>query len=81
MKKMTLALPLGRDAGEQAILVEPLSGHTDEELVGSLEKLGASKVKILSPGFISARATKSALRKLHDIAHVHFKSEKLPHSD
>ncbi len=62
-------------AKEYSALMEPQPGHTDAEIVKSLQDSGATKVKILSKGFISAQALGSALEKLRGLAEVHIKHE------
>jgi hypothetical protein len=80
MKKTTRSFDeLPDEAKEYAALVEPLSGHSDAEVVRLLQKLGASKTEILSPRFISTHATGAALQQVNRIAHVHLKREKESH--
>ena len=59
-----------------SVLVEPLPGHSDEEVVHSLECSGASEVAILAPGFISAQVRRVALEAVEEVAYVHPKHEK-----
>jgi hypothetical protein len=59
-----------------AAMLEPLPGHSDEEVVESLRNAGALAVKILTPGFISAKASRAALRNIEAIAYVHPKRQK-----
>jgi hypothetical protein len=51
-------------------MVEPLPGHTDDEVVALLQRSGATQISILAPGFISARAQPGALEALQSIAEV-----------
>ena len=44
------------------VLIEPLEGHTDAEVLEVLRVLGAQEVEILAPGFISAQADPDELR-------------------
>lgn len=60
---------------ETSVTVEPLPGHSDEEVVASLKSCGASGVKILAPGFISATADHTSLKRLKKIAAVHLNQE------
>jgi hypothetical protein len=78
MHKTTRSFGLPNDAEERSVLLEPLPGHTESEVVAFLKRLGASKVEVLSPGFISARAAGVVLQKLHSVAHIHVKHEKRP---
>lgn len=61
---------------EVAVLLEPASGHTVDEIVRRLREEGASDVTVLSTGFVSARATHDALRSLDSIATAHPKATK-----
>jgi hypothetical protein len=61
------------------VLVEPLPGHTDEEIAAALEGCGAHEVNVLAPGFISAQTPRSSLEMLATIAHVHPKRTKQMH--
>ena len=63
---------------ELDVLVEPTAGHTVEEVVDRLREVGAANVEVLSPGFVSARATRDALRSLESIAIAHPKATKSP---
>jgi hypothetical protein len=66
--------------GEQAFMVEPRPGYSDEEVVASLQESGVSQIKVLAPGFISVRAEPCHLRNLEEIADIHSKAEKRPRS-
>jgi hypothetical protein len=46
--------------------------------VQRLHEVGAGNVEVLSPGFISARATRDELRSLESIAVAHPKASKAP---
>ncbi len=59
-----------------AAMLEPLPGHSDEEVVESLRNAGALAVRILTPGFISAKASRAALSAIEAIAYVHPKRQK-----
>ena len=61
---------------EVDVLLEPTTGHTVDEIVRRLHEEGASNVTVLSPGFVSARATHHALRSLDSIAIAHPKPTK-----
>ncbi|MFN9176215.1 MAG: hypothetical protein ACK58N_17365 [Synechocystis sp.] len=56
-----------------SILLSPLPGHTFKEAQDLLNQLGAEHVEELSPNFISAEVTKSALPKLQEVAQVEVK--------
>lgn len=56
-----------------SILLSPLPGHTFKEAQDLLNQLGAEHVEELSPNFISAEVTKSALPKLQKVAQVEVK--------
>jgi rhodanese-related sulfurtransferase len=60
------------------VLVEPMAGHTVDEIVQRLREAGATNVDVLAPGFVSARGTREGLRSLESIAISHPKVEKAP---
>ena len=66
---------MANDMMEYMAILEPLPGHSDKEIVTSLQKLGASKVEVLSPGFISAKASGKILKLFNKIASVHLKRD------
>jgi hypothetical protein len=59
-----------------AVTVEPLPGHTDEEVAAQLRASGCDHVQVLAPGFVSARATRAAMRDVRHIAEVQVKATK-----
>ena len=61
------------------VLVEPLPGHSDDEVVHRLEELGVVTVRVMGPGFISVRAAVATLEEVCCIAHVHPKNEHRHH--
>lgn len=65
---------------ELDVLIEPMPGHTVEEVVQRLHDAGATNVDVLAPGFVSARGTREVLRSLESIAISHPKAEKAPRS-
>lgn len=67
-------------SGTKAVTLEPIPGHSDEEVVESLHELGASNIQVLAPGFISAQADGDCLRQVEDIAYVHVKRLKASHA-
>jgi hypothetical protein len=67
---------IGDPEAEVAVHVEPLAGHTDEEVADRLRGAGAAKVSALAPGFLSARASRAVLDSLRDIATVTPKATK-----
>jgi hypothetical protein len=52
------------------VLIEPREGHTDREVVESLKETGASQIKVLAPGHISAHINTNAVGKLKVLAFV-----------
>lgn len=60
---------------EVFVVIEPMQGHSDYEILKSLERTGASQIQVLSPGYISALINKSALKILESIAYVHPKQK------
>jgi hypothetical protein len=65
---------------EYAVLIEPRPGYSDNEILDVLKNSGVSKIKILTPGFISAEATGAVLKKLHGKADIHIKKQSVLHS-
>jgi hypothetical protein len=58
------------------VLLEPLAGHSDHEVVDVLSSHGAQEIEILSPGFISAQASPTTIKVAETIAFVHPKRRK-----
>lgn len=54
-------------------LLSPLSTHTSEEMLMLLIQLSAEDIDEISPGFISAKVSKSALPQLQAVAQVDIK--------
>lgn len=61
---------------EVSALLEPRDGHSDADVVASLQRLGATDVAVLAPGFVSARGALTLLERLQEIASVHIKARK-----
>ena len=61
------------------VMVEPLPGHSDEEVAAALRNSGAESVQVLAPGFISAQASGACLQKVEDIAEIHPKPTSQTH--
>jgi hypothetical protein len=76
MNKTTSPIPDG--AEPVAVILEPLPGHEDEEIVASLEEAGVNDITILAPGYISAHAMPEALKAVEEIADIHVKPRKQP---
>jgi len=57
-----------------SVLVQPLAGHSVEEVESVLRENGAEFVSVLAPGFLSARAGESCLRAVESIARVQVKA-------
>ncbi len=68
--------PAADDTTLHPVTVEPLPGHTDEEICTRLAEYGGIQIKVLAPGFISARATRASLRRLEEIANIAIKPAK-----
>ena len=64
------------DQGRVAVLLRPLPGHDDDEVMRSLRELGASEVELLAPGFISANVPASAREAAEQLARVEVKARK-----
>ena len=61
-----------------SVSVEPHKGHTDDEVVNELRKLGATDVEVIAEGFISAKLSRSKFKALEHIADVHEKQKHQP---
>ena len=57
-----------------SVLVQPLAGHSAEEVELALRENGAELVSMLAPGLLSARAGESCLRAIESIARVQVKA-------
>jgi hypothetical protein len=68
----------GPDA-EVDVVVEPLEGHTADEVAQHLRDGGASDVAVLSPSYVSARATRSVAKSVESMATVAPKATKRIH--
>ncbi len=79
MKKTSQSSPRYDHDKEYDVLVEPLVGHDAAEITDALNGLGASKVRVLAAGFISARASGAALQNLEGIGEVHLKAKSRLH--
>jgi hypothetical protein len=62
-----------------AVLLEPLPGHSDREVVDVLTAEGAQEIAMLSPGFISAHVDRSMLQAVETVAFVHPQRRKQLH--
>ena len=78
LKKQTAPGESERDREVVAVLAEPRPGHDEAEVVGRLEALGASRIEVLAPGFVSAALARGRLSQLEDIAQVGVKPRKRP---
>lgn len=58
------------------VLIEPNPGTTDAQLTQFLENGGATEIKVLTVGFISARIPKQLLSELQQMAFVEEQSLK-----
>ena len=80
MRKETVpARNYSLEAARLDVMVEPLPGHSDEEVATALRNCGAESVEVLAPGFISAQASGACLQKVEDIAEIHPKRDSQPH--
>jgi hypothetical protein len=78
LKKQTAQGASERDREVVPVLAEPLPGHDEAEVVGRLKALGASRIEVLAPGFVSAAIARGRLGELEDIAQVGVKPRKRP---
>jgi hypothetical protein len=65
-------------SGRLPVVIEPLEGHSDEEILGALRELDASAIDLLAPGYISANLSLEGIERLQDRALVSIKSETEP---
>jgi hypothetical protein len=65
----------GPDA-EVGVVLEPLQGHTAEEVAELARERGASDVVVLSPGMVSARGARKNLESLKSVASARPKATK-----
>jgi hypothetical protein len=68
----------GPDA-EVDVVAEPHEGHTAAEVAQHLRDEGASDVEVLSPSYVSARATRSVAESVGSLATVVPKATKRMH--
>ena len=59
-----------------AVLLEPLPGRTDQDVMDHLAAESASDVEVLSPGFISAQLAPASFRAMEAVAAIHPKPRK-----
>jgi hypothetical protein len=57
-----------------SITVEPRKGHTQAEILTALKKIGAERVHVLSPTFVSAQAKFGDLAILETVARIHVRT-------
>lgn len=80
LKKVRQALGFSgiapRDAAMVAAMLEPLPGHSEDEVMHLLRDGGAQEIDRLAPGFISALADRATLETARAIAYVHPKVAK-----
>ena len=78
--KNSLMARLSADPSERIpVVVEPDAQHSDADVVALLENSGASRVRILAPGHISARVGLDSLDKIETVARVSLKHRKELH--
>jgi hypothetical protein len=70
----------GRAKRPLSLLVAPLPGHSEEEVLRLLATAGATDVKTLAPGCISAVLPLDRLRGLEGVARVHLPAQTQPRS-
>lgn len=56
-------------------LISPRQGHTQEEVVSQLEKLGAENLQFPADGFISAEINSDSVKNLQNLAIVEIKQK------
>ena len=78
LKKQTAQRESERDREVVPVLAEPLRPGDEAGAVGRLQALGASRIEVLAPGFVSAAIARGRLGELEDIAQVRVKPRKRP---
>ena len=78
LKNSLSARSLANETGAVPVVVEPLDGHTEAEVLAWLHASGANDVETLAPRYISARVSLDRAESLEAIARVTLKRRKEP---
>jgi len=66
-------------AEDEEVMIEPLPGHGDDEILALFERSGATPPLRLAPGFWSGKVPLPLREKVHQVAAVHRKPLKRMH--
>jgi hypothetical protein len=64
---------------DEEVMIEPLPGHGDDEIVAVFEGSGAAPPRRLAPKFFSGKVPSHLRERVHRIATVHRKARKRLH--
>jgi hypothetical protein len=78
LSKSLMTRWMADSAGRLPVVLEPLEGHSDEEILSMLRELDASAIELLAPGYISANVSSDGIERLQDRALVSIKGEAEP---
>jgi hypothetical protein len=78
LKKRSAESDTEHHRGVISVLLEPLPGYSDAEVVNRLRTIGAHRVEVLAPGFVSAAIERGRIEELEEIAEVGVKPQKRP---
>jgi hypothetical protein len=70
---------LGGPDAEVGVLLQPLQGHTADEVARLAREHGASEVVVLSSGVVSAKGKRQSFESLASVATAHPKPTKTMH--
>ena len=68
--------PLEEPIEARAVTIEPMPGHSTQEIVSCLKSRGVTKIQEIASGFVSAQIDLVAQRAVERIAYVHPKRQK-----
>ena len=66
-------------ADDEEVMIEPLPGHDDDEILAVFERCGAAPPQRLAPRFWSGKVPLPLRERVHQIAAVHRKTRKRMH--
>ncbi len=72
--------PIHNQAGKVPALISPRQGHTQEEVIDRLQKLGAENLQFPAAGFISAEISPDSVKNLECLAIVEIKQRYQMHN-
>ncbi len=72
--------PINNQACKVPVLISPHQGHTQEEVIARLQKLGAENLQFPADGFISAEIRRDSVENLECLATVEIKQHYQMHN-